>query len=86
MLEARGNRGRIHNLSDSPSQVSEILHLTACEVRGALLNRSGVQATDVRGKCRGKHGRVILPFTPLPYRRCVGISKLGWIAGPRRCL
>jgi len=63
-LEALRNRALVYALADSGARVSEILRLTAEEVRGARLNRSGVWSVEVRGKGRGKHGRMVtLRFT-----------------------
>jgi site-specific recombinase XerD len=63
-LEALRNRALLYALADSGARVSEILRLTADDVRGARVNRSGVWSVDVRGKGRGKHGRLVtLRFT-----------------------
>ncbi|HLA80363.1 MAG TPA: site-specific integrase [Thermoleophilia bacterium] len=63
-LEALRNRALIYALADSGARVSEVLRLTADEVRGARLNRAGIWSVEVRGKGRGKHGRMVtLRFT-----------------------
>ena len=63
-LEAMRNRALIYALADSGARISEILRLTADEVRGARLNRAGIWSVEVRGKGRGKHGRLVtLRFT-----------------------
>jgi site-specific recombinase XerD len=64
-LEVLRNRALVYALADSGARVSEILRLTADEVRGARTNRSGVWSVEVRGKGRGQHGRMVtLRFTP----------------------
>jgi site-specific recombinase XerD len=63
-LEALRNRALIYALADSGARVSEILRLAADDVRGARLNRAGIWSVQVRGKGRGKHGRMVtLRFT-----------------------
>jgi site-specific recombinase XerD len=63
-LEALRNRSLIFALADSGARISEILRLTADDVRGARVNRVGIWSVEVRGKGRGKHGRMVtLRFT-----------------------
>jgi site-specific recombinase XerD len=63
-LEALRNRALIYALADSGARISEILRLTADVVRGARVNRVGTWSVEVRGKGRGKHGRMVtLRFT-----------------------
>jgi len=63
-LEALRNRALLYALADSGARVSEILRLTADNVRGAKVNRQGVWHIPVRGKGRGRYGRqVTLRFT-----------------------
>ena len=63
-LEALRNRALIYALADSGARVSEILRLTADDVRGARVKRAGIWSVEVRGKGRGKHGRMVtLRFT-----------------------
>jgi site-specific recombinase XerD len=63
-LEALRNRALIYALADSGARISEILRLTGNEIRGARLNRVGIWSVEVRGKGRGKHGRMVtLRFT-----------------------
>lgn len=63
-LEALRNRALLYALADSGARVSEVLRLTADDVRGARLNRAGIWSVEVRGKGRGKHGRMVtLRFT-----------------------
>lgn len=63
-LEALRNRALIYALADSGARVSEVLRLTADEIRGARVNRAGIWSVEVRGKGRGKHGRMVtLRFT-----------------------
>ena len=63
-LEALRNRALVYALADSGARISEILRLTADDVRGARLNRLGIWSVEVRGKGRGVHGRMVtLRFT-----------------------
>jgi len=63
-LEMLRNRALIYALADSGARISEILRLTADDVRGARVNRVGIWSVEVRGKGRGKHGRMVtLRFT-----------------------
>jgi site-specific recombinase XerD len=59
MLEALRKRALVYALADSGGRVSEILRLTADDVRRAHLNRSAVWSIEVRGKGREKHGRLV---------------------------
>lgn len=63
-LENSRNRSLLYALADSGARVSEILRITADEVRGARLNAQAIWQISVRGKGRGRYGRqVILRFT-----------------------
>ncbi|MCL4466917.1 MAG: site-specific integrase [Chloroflexi bacterium] len=63
-MEEFRNRALIYALADSGARISEALRLTADDVRGARVNRAGIWSVEVRGKGRGKHGRMItLRFT-----------------------
>ena len=63
-LEALRNRALIYGLADSGARVSEVLRLKADDVREARVNRTGIWSVEVRGKGRGKHGRMVrLRFT-----------------------
>lgn len=63
-LEQLRNRSILYALADSGARVSEILRITADDVRGAKLNRQGIWQIPVRGKGRGRYGRqVTLRFT-----------------------
>lgn len=58
------NRAILYALADSGARVSEILRLTADDVLGARLNADGIWHIRVRGKGRGKSGRLVtLRFT-----------------------
>jgi site-specific recombinase XerD len=59
------NRALVYALADSGARISEILRLSAEDVRRARVNRQGVWSVEVRGKGRGRHGRMeTLRFTP----------------------
>ncbi len=58
-LEALRNRAILYALADSGARVSEILRLTADQIRGARLNKQGVCQVRVRGKGRGRYGREV---------------------------
>lgn len=63
-LERLRNRSILYALADSGARVSEILRITADDVRGAKLNPQGIWQIQVRGKGRGRYGRqVTLRFT-----------------------
>lgn len=63
-LEALRNRCLVYALADSGARVSEILRVPADEVRRARLNAQGVWQLRVRGKGRGRSGRLVtLRFT-----------------------
>lgn len=63
-LEQLRNRSLLYALADSGARVSEILRITADDVRGAKLNQQGIWQIPVRGKGRGRYGRqVTLRFT-----------------------
>lgn len=63
-LEALRNRALLYSLADSGARISEILRITADDVRGSRVNRQGVWQVQVRGKGRGQYGRhVTLRFT-----------------------
>jgi site-specific recombinase XerD len=63
-LEAMRDRALLYALADSGARISEILRLTADDIRGARLNRRGIWSIEVRGKGRGQHGRMVtLRFT-----------------------
>jgi len=54
----------IYALADSGARTSEILRLTAIDVRGARVNRVGSWSVEVRRKGRGRHGSMVtLRFT-----------------------
>jgi site-specific recombinase XerD len=57
-LEHLRNRSILYALADSGARVSEILRITADDVRGAKLNRQGIWQIPVRGKgeARGDPG------------------------------
>ena len=62
--EALRNRALLYALADSGARVSEILRITADDVRGAQVNPQGIWKLQVRGKGRGRYGRqVTLRFT-----------------------
>jgi integrase len=58
-LEAYRNRALLYALADSGARVSEILRLEANDVRAARLNPQGIWQVRVRGKGRGKSGRLV---------------------------
>jgi site-specific recombinase XerD len=58
-LEALRNRALVYALADSGARISEVLRLAADDVRGARVNRAGIWSVEVRGKGRGKHGRMV---------------------------
>jgi site-specific recombinase XerD len=63
-LENLRNRALVYALADSGARISEVLRLTSEDVRRARLNRQGVWSVEVRGKGRGRHGRMVaLRFT-----------------------
>ncbi|MCD4699501.1 MAG: tyrosine-type recombinase/integrase [Phycisphaerae bacterium] len=63
-LEGLRNRALLYALADAGGRVSEILQISADDVLGAFVNRSGVWRINVRGKGRGKYGKqVTLRFT-----------------------
>jgi site-specific recombinase XerD len=63
-LEGLRNRAIVYALADSGARVSEILRVTADEVHRARLNEQGVWHIHVRGKGRGRSGRLVtLRFT-----------------------
>jgi site-specific recombinase XerD len=63
-LEALRNKALVYALADSGARISEILRLSAEDVRRARVNRQGVWSLEVRGKGRGRHGRMVtLRFT-----------------------
>jgi integrase len=63
-LESLRNRALLYALADSGARVSEVLRITADDVRGARVNQHGVSQVRVRGKGRGRSGReVTLRFT-----------------------
>jgi site-specific recombinase XerD len=63
-LEVLRNRAILYALADSGARVSEMLRISADDVRGARLNRQGIYQIRVRGKGRGRAGReVTLRFT-----------------------
>jgi site-specific recombinase XerD len=63
-LERLRNRALLYTLADSGARVSEVLRITADDVGGARLNRQGIWAVEVRGKGRGRYGRLVtLRFT-----------------------
>lgn len=53
------NRALLYALADSGARVSEILRLTADDVRRARLNEQGIWQVRVRGKGRGQAGRLV---------------------------
>lgn len=54
----------VYALADSGGRISEVLHMTADDVSAARLNRQGIWAVEVRGKGRGRYGRLVaLRFT-----------------------
>jgi site-specific recombinase XerD len=57
--QAFRNRALLYALADSGARVSEILRLEANDVRAARLNPQGVWQLRVRGKGRGKSGRLV---------------------------
>jgi site-specific recombinase XerD len=63
-LEALRNRALLYALADSGARISEVLRLTADDIRGARVNDQGIWSIEVRGKGRGQHGRMVtLRFT-----------------------
>jgi site-specific recombinase XerD len=63
-LEGLRNRALVYALADSGARVSEILRVTANAVRRAKVNEQGIWQIRVRGKGRGRSGRLItLRFT-----------------------
>jgi site-specific recombinase XerD len=63
-LETLRNRALLYALADSGARISEILRLMADDVAGARLNRQGIWTVEVRGKGRGRYGRLVtLRFT-----------------------
>ncbi len=63
-LTALRNRALLYALADSGARISEILRLTADQVRGARVNKQGIWQVQVRGKGRGLSGRLVtLRFT-----------------------
>ena len=63
-LERLRNRALLYALADSGARISEILRLTADQIRGSRVNTQGVSQIRVRGKGRGRYGReVTLRFT-----------------------
>lgn len=58
-LEALRNRSLLYGLADSGARVSEVLRLTADDVRGARVNDQGIWQVRVRGKGRGQSGRMV---------------------------
>jgi integrase len=57
--ESMRNRAILYALADSGARVSEILRLEANDVRAARLNPQGIWQMRVRGKGRGKSGRLV---------------------------
>lgn len=53
------NRALLYALADSGARVSEVLRLEANDVRAARLNPQGIWQVRVRGKGRGKSGRLV---------------------------
>lgn len=63
-LESLRNRSLLYALADSGARVSEVLGVSADDIRGARVNRHGICQIRVRGKGRGRAGREItLRFT-----------------------
>lgn len=63
-LENLRNRALVYALADSGARISEILRLAVEDVRRARVNPQGVWSVEVRGKGRGRHGRMVtLRFT-----------------------
>ena len=63
-LEQLRNRALLYALADSGARVSEVLRVAADDVAGARVNRQGIWAVEVRGKGRGRYGRLVtLRFT-----------------------
>lgn len=63
-LQAMRNRALVYALADSGARVSEVLRITADDVRSARLNAEGIWQIRVRGKGRGQSGRLVtLRFT-----------------------
>jgi integrase len=63
-LEAFRNRTLLYALADSGARISEVLRLTANDIRGAHVNEQGIWSIEVRGKGQGQHGRMVtLRFT-----------------------
>jgi integrase len=58
-LEALRNKAILYALADSGARVSEVLRLTADDVRGAQVNEQGIWQVQVRDKGRGTTGRQI---------------------------
>ena len=63
-LEALRNKALLYTLADSGARISEILRISAQDVRGARTNASRIWQVQVRGKGRGPAGRLVtLRFT-----------------------
>jgi site-specific recombinase XerD len=63
-LEVLRNRALLYALADSGARISEVLRVTADDVAAAHVNRQGIWAVEVRGKGRGRYGRLVtLRFT-----------------------
>jgi site-specific recombinase XerD len=63
-LQALRNRALIYALAESGARVSEVLRISADDVRSARVNIEGVWQVRVRGKGRGQSGRLVtLRFT-----------------------
>jgi integrase len=63
-LETLRNRALLYGLADSGARISELLRITADDVRRASLNEESIWKIEVKGKGRGKHGRTVtLRFT-----------------------
>jgi site-specific recombinase XerD len=64
MLETLRNKALVYALADSGARISEVLRLSAEDVRRARVNHQGIWSVEVRGKGRGRHGRMVtLRFT-----------------------
>lgn len=59
LKEALRNRALLYALADSGARVSEVLRLSADQVRGARVNDQGIWQVRVRGKGRGQSGRMV---------------------------